>query len=142
MVATDAGVFSETDQPGIYRLISDGGDSVGGDSSADAGRSGKEEVLFAVNVNRSESSTTAIPLEQIEMFSVNVGEQETAASERAQMRSMLDRDIEDRQKIWKWLIVAAILLLMFETWLAARTSSRSKLSNGETVAVETGGELV
>ncbi|MDG2181151.1 MAG: BatA domain-containing protein [Mariniblastus sp.] len=141
-VATDAGVFSETDQPGIYRLISDGGDSVGGDSSADAGRSGKEEVLFAVNVNRSESSTTAIPLEQIEMFSVNVGEQETAASERAQMRSMLDRDIEDRQKIWKWLIVAAILLLMFETWLAARTSSRSKLSNGETVAVETGGELV
>ena len=54
----------------------------------------------------------------------------------------LDRDIEDRQKIWKWLIVAAILLLMFETWLAARTSSKSKLSNGETVAVGTGGDLV
>lgn len=141
-IEPDAGVFSETDQPGIYRLITDGRDSSSGDSNADADRSGQEDVLFAVNVNRSESSTTAIPIEQIEMFSVNVGEQETAASERAQMRSMLDRDIEDRQKIWKWLIVAAILLLMFETWLAARTSSRSKLSDGETVAVETGGELV
>jgi len=71
-----------------------------------------------------------------------VGEQETAASERSQMRAMLDRDIEDRQKIWKWLIVAAILLLMFETWLAARTSSKSKWSDGETVMVGTGGELV
>jgi len=134
--------FSQTDQPGIYRLVISDKDSVGGDSDANAGGAGKEEVLFAVNVNRSESATTAIPLEQIEMFSVNVGEQETAASERAQMRSMLDRDIEDRQKIWKWLIVAAILLLMFETWLAARTSSKSKLSNGETVAVGTGGDLV
>ena len=141
-IEPDAGVFSETDQPGIYRLITDGRDSSSGDSNADADRSGQEDVLFAVNVNRSESSTTAIPIEQIEMFSVNVGEQETAASERAQMRSMLDRDIEDRQKIWKWLIVAAILLLMFETWLAARTSSRSKLSDGETVSVGTGGELV
>lgn len=134
--------FSQTDQPGIYRLVTSDEGSVGGVPDANADGLEKKEVLFAVNVNRSESATTAIPLEQIEMFSVNVGEQETAASERAQMRSMLDRDIEDRQKIWKWLIVAAILLLMFETWLAARTSSKSKLSNGETVAVGTGGDLV
>lgn len=141
-IASGVEAFSETDQPGIYRLISVGNDSGGENLDATANGSGKEDVLFAVNVDRSESATTAIPLEQIEMFSVNVGEQETAASERSQMRAMLDRDIEDRQKIWKWLIVAAILLLMFETWLAARTSSKSKLSDGETVMVGTGGELV
>ncbi|MDA7905645.1 BatA domain-containing protein [Mariniblastus sp.] len=142
VIPADSASFSQTDQPGIYRLIDNDKDSAGSESEVNAEPRGKEAMLFAVNVNRSESATTAIPLEQIEMFSVNVGEQETAASERAQMRLMLDRDIEDRQKIWKWLIVAAILLLLFETWLAARTSSRSKLSNGETVTVKTGGDLV
>ena len=141
-IAVDAGGFSQTDQPGIYRLISNGNATADEKLAANAGVRGNDDVLFAVNVDRSESATTAIPMEQIEMFSVNVGEQETAASERSQMRSLLDRDIEDRQKIWKWLIVAAILLLIFETWLAARTSSRSKLSDGETVAVATGGDLV
>ena len=110
-IPVDSGGFSQTDQPGIYRLISNGTAAVNEKLAANAGVRGNEDVLFAVNVDRSESTTTAIPLEQIEMFSVNVGEQETAASERSQMRSMLDRDIEDRQKIWKWLIVAAILLL-------------------------------
>ena len=58
------------------------------------------------------------------MFEVKIGEQETAAVELAQMREMRDRDIENRQKFWKWLIVAAILLLIAETWLAGRTSGR------------------
>lgn len=141
-VPAEAGNFEQTDQPGIYRLISGTGNSVDDEAKTTGDAQVRDEVLFAVNVNRSESETTAIPLEQIEMFSVNVGEQETAASERAQMRSMLDRDIEDRQKIWKWLIVAAILLLIFETWLAARTSSRLKFSTGGTEASKTGGELV
>ena len=141
-VPVEAGNFEQTDQPGIYRLISGTGNSEDDEAKTIGDAQVRDEVLFAVNVNRSESETTAIPLEQIEMFSVNVGEQETAAAERAQMRSMLDRDIEDRQKIWKWLIVAAILLLIFETWLAARTSSRLKFSTGGTEASKTGGELV
>jgi len=81
-------------------------------------------LQFAVNVDRAESETVAIPIESIEMFEVNVGEQETATNELAQMRVMRDRDIESRQKVWKWLIVAALILLIGEILLAGKTGSR------------------
>ena len=55
---------------------------------------------------------------------VKIGEQKTAAAELAQMRQMRDRDIENRQKTWKWLILSAIVLLIGETWLASRTESQ------------------
>jgi uncharacterized membrane protein YraQ (UPF0718 family) len=58
------------------------------------------------------------------MFAVKVGEQETAATELAQMREMRDRDIESSQKVWKWLIVAALILLIGEILLAGQTDSR------------------
>lgn len=129
VIAADQTRFVGVDQPGIYRLVSrfaspevalvDPGQS---ESALDTGT--VSETLFAVNVDRAESETAAIPVAQIEMFEVKVGEQETAAGELAQMREMRDRDIEDRQKVWKWLIVAAIVLLIGETWLAGRTESK------------------
>ena len=32
-----------------------------------------------------------------------------------------DVELESRQKLWKWLIVAAVGFLIAETWLAGRT---------------------
>ena len=85
----------------------------------------KSKLLFAVNIDRAESNTEVIPVEQLEMFQVKVGEQKRASTDLALMREIRDRDIEDRQKFWKWLIVAAIVLLIGETWLASRTESRA-----------------
>ncbi len=118
--------FVAVDQPGIYRLVSEAksaNESLGrgGQSESATLASTSAEILFAVNVDRAESESGAIPVSQLEMFGVKVGEQVTAASELAQMREMRDRDIEDQQKVWKWLIVAAIVLLIGETWLAGRT---------------------
>ncbi|MFK7767630.1 MAG: VWA domain-containing protein [Mariniblastus sp.] len=127
--------FDNVDLPGIYRLASATGTQKAGVAKTekaetekeDGNASGKAELYlasFAVNVDRSESQTEAIPVEKIEMFEVKVGEQETASSELSQMREMRDREIEGQQKVWKWLIVAALLLLIGETWLAGRTATK------------------
>ncbi len=131
-VEADQTSFNEVDLPGIYRLESLGatstqsgdGANVETDSSANVDQNSGPSFLFAINVDRAESSTGAIPIESIEMFAVKVGEQETAATELAQMREMRDRDIESSQKVWKWLIVAALILLIGEILLAGQTDSR------------------
>jgi len=86
-------------------------------------------TAFAVNVDRAESITATIPVENLEALAVKIGEQKTASAELAQMRQMRDRDIEDRQKVWKWLILGAIVLLIAETWLASRTESQMVAGN-------------
>jgi hypothetical protein len=166
IIETDQTRFVDVDQPGIYRLISRNAatqnqvveaaspDSTKTDSepidsdpakrnltNAEPNTDGVTETLFAVNVDRAESETSAITVAQIEMFQVNVGEQKTAAGELAQMREMRERDIEDRQKIWKWLIVAAIVLLIGETWLAGWTGSRTIADESGLPASGLSGEL-
>ena len=87
------------------------------------------QTSFAVNVDRAESITATIPIENLEAFEVKIGEQKTASTELAQMRQMRDRDIENRQKAWKWLILGAIVLLIAETWLASRTETKMIAGN-------------
>ena len=101
--------------PGIYRLV----------DGSNAG-----ELKFAVNLDRAESETAVIPVEQIELFNVKVGEQQTASSELSQLRDMKDREIEGQQKIWKWLIVVAIVLLIVETWVAGRAADKLVADTG------------
>lgn len=136
--------FENVDQPGVYRLKSTMTDrtSVSGPDqpSLDSARSIIDsEFTFAVNVDRAESETAPIPVEQLEMFSVKVGEQTAASVELAQLREMRDRDIEDQQKVWKWLIVAAILILIVETWLAGRTATRMLPGQSESSIEPVGG---
>ena len=138
--------FAAVDQPGIYRLVSMTGDwnanqsqtsqtqaqanlaksETDAPSAPDLASNSKPQIesCFAVNVDRAESRTAAIPVEALETLGVKIGEQKTASVELAQMRQMRDRDIENRQKTWKWLILSAIVLLIGETWLASRTESQ------------------
>ncbi len=138
--------FVEVDQPGVYRLkstVTDGRTTPtqSDQSSVDSARSIVDrEFTFAVNVDRAESETGPIPVEQLEMLSVKVGEQTAASVEMAQLREMRDRDIEDQQKVWKWLIVAAIVILIAETWLAGRTATRMLPGQSES-SIEPVGEL-
>ncbi len=99
--------FEQTDLPGIYCLVK-----------------GDTDLNFAVNVDRAESETEPLPLEQLEMFALKIGRQSTSVAELAQLREKRDRELEDQQKIWKWLILAAVTVLILETWLAGRTGSQ------------------
>ena len=117
-VEADQTNFSDTELPGIYQL-----------------KSPDEDVTFAVNVDRAESETVAIPLEQLEMFDINVGRQKTASSELEMLRQTRDKELEDSQKLWKWLISAVLILLIVETWVAAKTSLKQHAA-GDSVGGE------
>ena len=44
---------------------------------------------------------------------------------------MYNSELENRQKLWRWLILAAIGILILETWLAGRALDRPRLIPAE-----------
>lgn len=79
------------------------------------------ETTIAVNLDPAESQTDIMPLEQITAFDVELGQHTNAQTEIEQQRKLRDVELESKQKLWKWLIVAALGFLIVESWLAGRT---------------------
>jgi hypothetical protein len=96
--------FADADLPGVYTLESPSG-----------------LRSFAVNLDPSESKTSPLPVETLEQLGVRLtgGEAESISAE--QRRQMLNAELEGRQKLWRWLILATAGVLIVETWLAGRT---------------------
>ncbi|HUY91959.1 MAG TPA: BatA domain-containing protein [Pirellulales bacterium] len=104
-LSAGAEAFGDTDQPGLYRVLS-----------------GDEEYRFAVNLLGAESNTAPLDLEQLEQLGVPLGQNLSRATRAEQARQQRDIELESLQKVWRWLIVAALGALIFETWLAGRTA--------------------
>jgi len=113
---TDSQTFSETDQPGVYTI----------DSPAGA-RS------FAVNLDPSESKTSPLHVETLEQFGCRLVNRSQQKLENEEGRQMQSAELENRQQLWRWLILAATLVLILETWLAGRLS-RPRIARAEAVA--------
>ncbi|PQO28850.1 BatA domain-containing protein [Blastopirellula marina] len=113
-LADGATTFTETTEPGIYTLIHDG-----------------RQSPFAVNLADAESETDLLPLERLEQFGIPLGSTPTQAEQLAQMRQLRDVELESRQKIWKWLVVAVLVLLAMETLLAARRTHQPAQAMGD-----------
>ena len=108
-VRAGAKFFTETDEPGVYAVAST-----------------TPPFRFAVNLAPEESKTAALPLEQLEKLGVPVrvlpiATPEQIARREAQMKAA---ELESHQKLWRWLIVATLLVLVAETWVAARLSRK------------------
>jgi hypothetical protein len=106
-VAEGATTFTATDQPGIYRLIT-----------------GATETRFAVNLPAAESDTAPLDAEQLEQRGVRFGSVLTRAERIERVRQQRDTELESRQKVWLWLIAAALGVLIFETWWAGRAERK------------------
>jgi hypothetical protein len=104
-LASDAEEFTETDEPGLYRV-----------------ERGSDISQFAVNLASSESNTAPLAVEQLEQLGVHLGKPLSRAEQLKQMRQQRDTELESRQKIWRWLIVTALGILILETWVAGRTA--------------------
>lgn len=104
----DLPVHQQIQSPGIYRFTNPDDSNVGA-------------TTIAVNLDPTESFTDVMPLEQLTAFDVEVGQQTDAQTELDQQRKLLDVELENKQKLWKWLIVAALGFLIVESWLAGRT---------------------
>lgn len=91
--------------PGIYRV-----DAAG------------QELHFAVNLPGSESATAPLALEQLEQVGVKLASQPSRQERLDRMRQARATELEGRQKIWRWLLVGCLGLLVFETWWAGRAA--------------------
>jgi hypothetical protein len=112
--AAGAAFFSETDQAGLYVV----------DTPAGA-RS------FAVNLDPLESKTAPLNVETLEQFGCRLAAHVPKAPDREQARQMYNLELENRQKLWRWLILAAIGVLIVETWLAGKRVASSRPARAE-----------
>lgn len=101
--------FADTDTPGIYT----------------ASFAGKERE-FAVNLPLDESRTTAISPDELGRLGVPLRTQgtETEAQVRQRQLHLAQAELENRQKLWRWLIAGALGVTLGEIllggWLARR----------------------
>jgi len=99
--------FAGTDLPGIYVVEGSRG-------------------VFAVNVAATESRTAVMAIEELEKMGVRFEAdraEPTATMKQRQQRASLAAT-EQRQKLWRWLLAAALGVLLAETILAGRLTGR------------------
>lgn len=108
----EATEYRQTDMPGIYRVQAD-----------------DYREIFAVNLAASESKLEPIPLDQLKSWGVPMEAHLSIAQEVRAQQLLSDQAVESRQRIWKWLIVAALIVLTIESWLAAWQQRRRRLES-------------
>ncbi len=102
-LSSDEPQFSHTGTPGLYEV-----------STSTA------PFRFAVNLDADESNTAELDMSMLEQYGLKLGEQATQSAELERERQLRDTELENRQKIWRWLIAVAICVVILETWLAGR----------------------
>jgi Mg-chelatase subunit ChlD len=108
-LASHESVFTDTSVPGVYRLPQRA-----------------STTQFAVQVPASESRTEPLPLERLEALGVGLSRGTTPAVLReSQRRQVQVQELEQRQKLWRWLLVGALAALLLETWLAGSLTAGS-----------------
>jgi hypothetical protein len=112
-----ANQFTEANTPGIY--VSSGA---------------QPPWRFAVNLPPEESKTTPIPIEELQRLGLPMKITTLDPARGIEQKKRLqEAELEARQKLWKWLIVATLVVLVVETWVAGFISRRATLPAGATV---------
>jgi hypothetical protein len=111
----DVLTFSSTKEPGRYQVL-------GGRQSDD------KPAEFVVNLDPHESETAPLPLQKLQSANVNLtgtgSDAAAVADSPDRQRQLRGQELENRQKLWRWLIIAAIGLLIVETWLGGRLARK------------------
>jgi hypothetical protein len=107
-LAADSKSFESTDEPGIYYFVL-----------------GSEENHLAFNLAADESRTAPLAVEELEHRGARVGTQPTVEQLAERQRQARIVELENRQKMWRWLIVAVLAILLVETALAGRLAHRT-----------------
>jgi hypothetical protein len=104
--------FTGTDRPGIYTASS-----------------GNKVQRFAVNLALDESRTTPLSPDDFARLGVplQVGDEGSARKSPAAQRHLAGEELENRQKLWRWLIVALLGVALAEITLGGWLARRVKL---------------
>lgn len=112
-IALQAGTaFVETDVPGIYQATWE-----------------DRHRQFAVNLPVEESRIAPMPVDELARLGVPIGAvtEQSAAIAHVQMREMQRTELENHQKLWRWLLAAALGIALIEIvlsgWLARRATA-------------------
>ncbi|MFO0910851.1 MAG: hypothetical protein U0794_21340, partial [Isosphaeraceae bacterium] len=105
--------FKATNEPGVY-----------------TSRAGTGSWSFAVNLDPAESRTAPLAVETLQQLGCKLAGEEAAAPDAEHRRQLQNAELEGRQKLWRWLIVAVTAILIVETWIAGR-QSRSRPAAAE-----------
>ncbi|MCH9723273.1 MAG: BatA domain-containing protein [Planctomycetes bacterium] len=111
---------NETILPGLYQATSE--------------NENRPVQKFAVNQAIEESNTTPLTIETLESLGVRMQQPgnsiSTSQSASEILRQALIRELEQKQKIWRWLIIVALAMLGLETllakWISGTTSATRK----------------
>jgi hypothetical protein len=104
-LAGSARAFEAADMPGVYTISTSDGPQ-----------------QFAVNLDPMESRTAAVGMETLEQLGCRLVGGSALAHNEDDRQQLQDVQLESRQKLWQWLIVAALGILVAETWLAGRAT--------------------
>jgi hypothetical protein len=107
-LATTATTFDTAEQPGIYKLNVNG-----------------QETPLAVNLSPDESRTAPLALEELERWGARIGTKPPSEDLAMRERHLRTIELENRQKMWRWMIVGVLGLLAAETALAGRLAHRA-----------------
>ncbi len=95
------------DEPGLYLLIEDG-----------------KRRQIAIVLPQSESQLDPLDTEKFAQYGAITGKSDSAHERQAAARLSQAHELEGRQKLWRWILVAAVGLLVLETLVAARLQNR------------------
>jgi hypothetical protein len=97
-------------------------------------QAGPATQRVAVNLDPAESRTAPLPTEELERLGAPASRSpQTATRDRARQAQLQNAELESRQQLWRWLVVAALAVLLAETWLAGRTTRQLAASGGAPV---------
>jgi lipopolysaccharide export LptBFGC system permease protein LptF len=96
----------------------------------------RQNSLFAVNLDESESRTEPLDDESLAGYGVLLGDNASTDETLENQRQLRDRELESQQRLWQWILVLALALLGLETLLGTLWSRRGQA--GGVPAVETG----
>ena len=103
--------FSQTMIPGVYHF-----------------KAGSSDKRFVVNFDPAEGRTSPLPLDELERQGAPVHAGDVTNAHEAQRAAALASvEIENRQKLWRWFIVATLVMLLMETGLAGWTARRKMI---------------
>jgi len=85
---------------------------------------GSKAYKVAVNLDPAESKTGSLDIDALRSMGVPLQAQGTRNLdlEDRERKTAAAIEVESRQKLWRWLIIAALAFVLAETWFAARLS--------------------
>ncbi|TWT33923.1 hypothetical protein KOR34_37590 [Posidoniimonas corsicana] len=105
LIQSGVSAVEDTDSPGVYAVSTT-----------------ERPAMFSVHVDPLESETAPLPQEAFEQLGCRLAGEFDPATANAELRQMRDIELEGQQKVWKYLVAVALLLLIVETLLAGKLS--------------------